>query len=713
MNQPTAMLCPSPERLAQLAAGSLMESEAERLFHHIDGCSSCQFQIDELAKGNDPVLKAAKHAPRHETPPTQDAHLSELILNAQKGASRQDTRAVKDSATKPISEIDFVDGLRRSGLMPQDEIDQLLMDLSWDRSKSHGDSSSLAKRLIRSEKLTQFQAKLLLRGRWKGLVLGNYTILDKLGQGGMGSVFKARHTRMGRTVCLKVVNAAGRQSPDVIERFRNEARALASLTHPNIVVAHDANETRGIPYLVMEYIDGADLSKRIKKNGPLSVVETLDIASQTARALAYAHSQGVIHRDVKPHNIVADRSRSSSDSTSSRVKVLDLGLARLDTLVTDNPDASILAAMTNTGVVIGTVDYMSPEQALDSRNADARSDIYSLGCTLYYLLIGRPPFQGETVMQRLVAHREERPRSLCSFMKSDITPALNEVVQMMLRKDPDERYQSMDDVVQDLEALRDGRPTVASVTARSKPKPSPTPPPIVDDRTPGAIDEVPKLIDDEAAHSSGILLPVYGRTLVAATLLSLCVIGPIVLLWPQVDPVEIDIPTVRVGAQRAIRNGGDGRALLVLSSKKFHKDEFQVMIDLLEKRNVEIVAASPNYGTEHHDYGGELKTRFLNINLIDARPDEYDAIFLLGGDVYDLTHKNKQNHAHVKRIIDGALINNVSVGSCSNGCDPLFDGTRVHDKQFQSVMKRKTHNKEELVKFAREVFDKLKPISDA
>jgi serine/threonine protein kinase len=454
--------CPPADLLAQLVSGSLAELEAESLFQHIDGCPVCQNRADELARRRDPVLAAAQKAKQWAEPTFTDPLLSKLIRDAQLGSTAQATRNGQNAGPKTVSSADFLKGLRRSGLMAEAEVKQVLAELSGDQGDQPSDVSSLAKRLIEHRKLTPFQAKLLLRGRWQGLVLGNYAILEKLGQGGMGAVFKARHTRMGRTVCLKVVNSAGRQSPAVIERFRQEARTLAALSHPNIVVAHDANEAKGIPYLVMEYVDGEDMAKRVRNDGPLSAADALQVVMQTAAALQYAHAAGVIHRDVKPHNLVASE---DPDSGHLSVKVLDLGLARFDTLMTNNPDASVLAAMTNTGVVIGTVDYMAPEQALDSRNADGRSDIYSLGCTTYFLLTGQPPYQGDTVMQRLIAHREQQPPSLCDHSGVDISPAFDAVVQKMLAKQPAARYQTMDELLADLRAVAAGRQPDAMPTA--------------------------------------------------------------------------------------------------------------------------------------------------------------------------------------------------------------------------------------------------------
>ncbi len=271
-----------------------------------------------------------------------------------------------------------------------------------------------------------------------------------MGKGGMGHVYMARHRKMGRIVCLKVLRSSGRKSPEVVERFRREIRTLSSLKHPNFVVAHDASEAGGIQFLVMEYIEGHDLSRQVRDDGPLPVDLALDLMQQVAEGLQYAHEQGVVHRDVKPHNLLV----AEDEDGGPQVKVLDLGLARFDTYVAETIDAATHVAMTATGVIMGTVDYMSPEQALNSHYADARSDIYSLGCTLHFLLTGRGVYSGETLMEKLVAHREEPVPDL---PVPEITKSTNAVFRKMIAKDPADRYQTMAEAVEDLDACRSGR----------------------------------------------------------------------------------------------------------------------------------------------------------------------------------------------------------------------------------------------------------------
>ena len=247
----------------------------------------------------------------------------------------------------------FTQQLVDSGLIPAADVRTLLDGLPADRK---ADGQALARELVRQKKLTAFQAQEIYAGRGKGLVLGNYVVLDKLGQGGMGMVLKAEHRRMKRFVAIKVLSPAVTKTPEASRRFQREVEAAAKLTHPNIVTAYDADEAGGTHFLVMEYVEGTDLAAIVKEKGPLPVDRALSCILQAARGLEYAHRRGVVHRDIKPSNLLVDE--------GGTVKVLDMGLARLDSA---GPKQDQL---TGTGQIMGTVDFMAPEQAMDTKAAE-------------------------------------------------------------------------------------------------------------------------------------------------------------------------------------------------------------------------------------------------------------------------------------------------------------------------------------------------------
>ena len=333
---------------------------------------------------------------------------------------------------------EFIQSITSSGLMDSEEIESFLDTLPMEhRPRSAED---LAKEMHRQGKLTTFQAHAIYQKKTRGLVVGNYVVLDKLGRGGMGAVYKAQHKRMKRVVALKMLPSAATKSPDAVKRFQREVEAAAKLSHPNIVTAHDADEAKGVHFLVMEYVEGQDLYALVKGTGTLSVARAVDYMVQAATGLEYAHSQGIIHRDIKPGNLLLDK--------KGTVKILDMGLARFEEAVAGTGGTAD-EGLTQSGQVMGTLDYMPPEQALDTRTVDLRADIYSLGCTLHYLLTGRPPFGGDTLGKKIIAHREHPIPSLRK-VRSDVPESLDAVFQKMMAKLPEDRQQSMTEVISQL-----------------------------------------------------------------------------------------------------------------------------------------------------------------------------------------------------------------------------------------------------------------------
>jgi serine/threonine protein kinase len=271
----------------------------------------------------------------------------------------------------------------------------------------------------------------LNRAGMTGVRFLSYELGAKIGAGGMGTVHCATHIWLGRTVAIKFIAPQVLDCPEAVNRFRHEALAIGALDHPNIVRATDAGEFDGVHFLVTEFIDGEELTSLVRRLGRLEIADACEAIRQAALGLAHAHQRGLVHRDVKPSNLLLDR--------SGTIKLLDFGLARM---------AAGQTTLTSTGQVIGTLDFLAPEQAKDARNVDPRGDQYSLGCTLYFLLTGGPPFDGpayDTAASKLKAHLTDRPRPV-SELRRRVPLALVACLDRMLAKLPNDRFDSLANV---------------------------------------------------------------------------------------------------------------------------------------------------------------------------------------------------------------------------------------------------------------------------
>ena len=344
--------------------------------------------------------------------------------------------------------------------------------LSRDRNRFVS-SVQLCGELVQKGWLTPYQQAQLLSGNGEKLIIGSYRVQAPLGEGGMGMVFKAIQPKLDRVIALKVIRPqvlAAR--PEILSRFQREARAIAQLNHPNVVILFDADEVNGTHFIAMEYVEGPTLEKMVRTQGPLSIKQACEYMRQSALGLQHAYECGLVHRDIKPSNIlvaqktantpastsslrlarptlvtVRDRDRKQQSSTTNtklvqawgQVKVLDMGLARLTDGGDEDRGQNEYTPLTRAGALLGTPDFISPEQARDARNVDIRADIYSLGCTLYYCLTGKPPFPGGTDVQKLIRHQTEKPYPI-EELRPGLPNEVHQILDRMLEKRPEDRY---------------------------------------------------------------------------------------------------------------------------------------------------------------------------------------------------------------------------------------------------------------------------------
>ena len=373
---------PDKDQLVAFGLGKLDSDEAEKIADHLDSCHDCSETIVNLQ--DDTFVSLVRRAPS----PNDSRDGEQLASNAHERA----------------------------------------VDVTVDSSSGATEDTSGS---------TELPSELRNHPR--------YEILELIGRGGMGDVYKAQHKVMNRVVALKVIKPELVRNEAAVARFQREVQAAAQLHHGKIVTAHDAEQAGNLHYLVMEFVDGVNLDEVVRDRGALPVAEACNYVQQAAEGLQHAHEHGMVHRDIKPHNLML--------SPNGQVRILDFGLAGFATesalIDADSPDAgddaTTLPHLTTMGSVMGTPDYIAPEQARDAHSADIRADIYSLGCTLYYLLTGEPPHKSDSVVEKLKAHAEQEPEAIESI-RVDVPDDLAQVVRRMMAKDPSERFQTPEEV---------------------------------------------------------------------------------------------------------------------------------------------------------------------------------------------------------------------------------------------------------------------------
>ncbi|HEY2910321.1 MAG TPA: serine/threonine-protein kinase [Gemmataceae bacterium] len=337
----------------------------------------------------------------------------------------------------PSSVEELIQLIRKSGMIDETKLSSYLQRREFARGLP-ADAREFADDMVRDGILTYFQAEQFLLGKWRGFTIGKYKLLERVGVGGMGQVFLCEHMFMKRRVAIKVLPPAKAEQPAALGRFYREARAAGGLSHPNIVRTHDIDQDGNLHFIVMDYVDGANLLDVVKKFGPMNLERAVSYTRQAAFGLDYAFRSGIIHRDVKPGNVLIDR--------KGIARILDLGLARF---YKDHSDQ--LTMKYDDKIVLGTADYVAPEQVANSHSVDIRADIYGLGATFYFLLAGHPPFPIGTVSQKLLWHRTKEPTPL-QQIRPDLPDGIVQIVHRMMAKDAKARFQTPAQVMTELDA---------------------------------------------------------------------------------------------------------------------------------------------------------------------------------------------------------------------------------------------------------------------
>ena len=485
-----------------------------------------------------------------------------------------------------------------------------------------------------------------------------YRIIEKIGSGGMGDVFRAEHRVMQREVALKIVRPHLLSNRQAVSRFRNEVRAAAVMSHPNIVTAFDAEKIGDSHVLVMELVDGRSLAEIVNDDGPLEESAAVDAVTQVASGLAHAHEHQMIHRDLKPLNVLRDR--------SGRMRILDFGLARIQQdAPVDGELPADLKDMTTAFLAVGTPDFISPEQAKDARSADIRSDIYSLGCTFFFLLTGRPPFAAATPLEKLSAHLLTEP-----VIPDHISPNIAAVLIRMLAKSPDDRFRSPQELLTALAAL----------TPLTTDEVAPAPPVSAAEVVSPAIEAtdlnfepVPRRSQHrrprKSAKSSrlvaGIAVGVVGVLLAAAAL-----IPDSAIKQAQKEDASNAVPTEVSGPHR----------VLVIAPPLTYLPDYRAVTQELERyANVEVVTAARNVDVESIDDHDVASSFAVDSTLSQIQAEDFVAVVFVGGDNRTMLDSDGSRH-DVERIINGIRRHGGTVTGICGGIPLLAELGALDDR---------------------------------
>ncbi|QEL16509.1 protein kinase domain-containing protein [Limnoglobus roseus] len=487
-----------------------------------------------------------------------------------------------------------------------------------------------------------------------------YRVQSQLGAGGMGVVYKAEHVLMGRTVAVKVMAQRYTANAVAVERFRREVRAAAKLAHPNIVTAYDADEADGRHFLVMEFVDGVSLDRVVNRRGPLPVTTACHVVRMAALGLQHAHSKGMVHRDIKPQNVMVNR--------TSQVKVLDFGLARLasdgELPAGGEPGGSHNPAVTNANTIVGTPDYISPEQA-KAAAVDHRSDLYSLGCLFYFALTGRPPFaDATTAIAKVTAHVIDQPPPVTAY-RNDIPPELAAVLAKLLAKNPAERYSSAAKVAAALIPFTKASQPTPSLTITPVPRIEAFPVAdfgFADDPAAETLVATPpptKKLRTDRRHRGWHFSLGFSALIAGTLILLLLLISALnsdkrdaqpTANTPGGNPVQGKVAAAGAGPAARVAPVVTARVLFVLPKRGLYLDDYEPVRARLTELGAKVTTAARQRGPCEISGGNARPPVTAELSLADVKPDDYDAILFPGYDVGDFIRPGEV-HTQLERIV--------------------------------------------------------------